>query len=73
MALMAETLDLAIRQTGGTPLDTDRTLLAMRAMAYGLARMFVDGHLPRWGVDEGQARRQMEAVLDSFLRGLLTT
>jgi AcrR family transcriptional regulator len=44
--------------------------LAARAIAYGIARMYVDGHLPQWGVRQADAARAMRAVLDLFMQGL---
>jgi len=44
--------------------------LASRALVYGLSRMSADGHLPQWGVADGQAERAMEAALDLFISGL---
>lgn len=41
--------------------------LAAQALTYGLARMIVDGHLPREG-----AEARAEAVLDVFGRGIAT-
>jgi len=45
-------------------------LIAGRALAYGFARMNIDGHFPRWGVAEAEAERTAEAVLDLFIEGI---
>jgi AcrR family transcriptional regulator len=44
--------------------------LAGRALVYGLARMYVDGHFPQWGVAAGGAQRAMEKALDVFVDAL---
>lgn len=69
-ALMRETLRRAMKQEGSRNIDIDQAMLEMRAMAYGLARMFVDGHLPQWGVLEGEALGPMETALDNLLARL---
>jgi AcrR family transcriptional regulator len=70
-ALMRETLRRAAKQEGGRDIDIDQAVLEMRAIAYGLARMFVDGHLPQWGISEAEPRQRMETTLDDFLARLL--
>ena len=32
--------------------------------------MNIDGHLPRWGVDDAEVERTAEAILDLFIGGL---
>jgi len=44
--------------------------LTGRGLVYGLARMQVDGHMPRWGVGEAEAQKMAEAALDLFAAGL---
>jgi AcrR family transcriptional regulator len=44
--------------------------LAGRALVYGLARMYVDGHFPQWGVAAGGAQPAMEEALDIFVNAL---
>jgi len=46
--------------------------LAAKALSYGLARMYVDGQFPQWGVAQSEAEAAMQRVLDLFLE-LLTT
>jgi AcrR family transcriptional regulator len=41
--------------------------LQTRAMAYGLARMFVDGHLGEFGIAPEQARRALIGAIRDFL------
>ena len=44
--------------------------LQLRALAYGLARMMVDGHFPEFRIAPEQGRAAMVAALDAFLVGL---
>ncbi|MBL8690404.1 MAG: helix-turn-helix transcriptional regulator [Rhodospirillaceae bacterium] len=44
--------------------------LAGRGLVYGLARMQVDGHMPRWGIAEHEAEKMAEAALDLLAAGL---
>lgn len=41
--------------------------LQLRALAYGLARMMVDGHFPEFRIAPEQGRKAMIAALDGFL------
>jgi AcrR family transcriptional regulator len=50
--------------------DLKRIQIAGRALVYGFARMNLDGHLPRWGVEEGEVERMAEAVIDLFIAGI---
>src|SRR5207253_3630871 len=54
------------------PRDCNVDLVAFqcRAMAYGLARMHVDGHLAEFGIAPDQARAAMTKALKEFLIGL---
>jgi AcrR family transcriptional regulator len=70
-ALLRETLQRALKQERKSGTDIDQTMLEMRATAYGLARMFVDGHLSQWGVDDADARERMETALDNLTARLL--
>ncbi|HTO09753.1 MAG TPA: TetR/AcrR family transcriptional regulator [Myxococcota bacterium] len=45
--------------------------LMAKALSYGLARMYVDGHFPQWGVGAREVPEAMHRVLDLFLE-LLT-
>ena len=47
-----------------------RIQIAGRASVYGFAPMNLDGHLPRWGVEEGEIERLAEGVLDPFIAGI---
>lgn len=50
--------------------DLKQVQIAGRALVYGFARMTIDGHLPRWGVADGEAERTAEAILDLFIDGI---
>jgi len=50
--------------------DLKRILIAGRSLIYGFARMNLDGHFPRWGVEEGEIERMAEAVIDLFIAGI---
>jgi AcrR family transcriptional regulator len=50
--------------------DLKRIQIAGRALVYGFARMNLDGHLPRWGVEEGEIERMAEGVIDLFIAGI---
>jgi AcrR family transcriptional regulator len=41
--------------------------LSLRAAAYGLARMHVDGQLPQWQVEPGQEGEAVKAALDRII------
>jgi AcrR family transcriptional regulator len=62
-ALMREALRRAIK--GKVDLDLDLAVLEVHAMGYGLARMFVDGHLT--GI---AALEQMETAMEDMLARL---
>jgi AcrR family transcriptional regulator len=44
--------------------------LVARALVYGLARMYVDGHMPQWGVKPQGAVVAMKKALDQFVDGI---
>ncbi len=44
--------------------------LGGRAFVYGLARMYVDGQLPQWGVAPDQAEARIAAVIEDYVEGL---
>jgi AcrR family transcriptional regulator len=50
--------------------DLKRVKIAGRALVYGFARMNLDGHLPRWGVEEGEVEQMAEGVIDLFIAGI---
>jgi hypothetical protein len=47
--------------------DLADTQIAGRALVYGLARMFIDGHFAQWAVDGEDAERTMQKVLKLFI------
>jgi AcrR family transcriptional regulator len=47
--------------------------LALRATAYGLARMCVDGQLPQWKVASRAQRAHVLALLDATVDAMVTT
>lgn len=44
--------------------------IAGRALVYGFARMNLDGHFPRWGLEENDVERMAEGVIDLFIAGI---
>ncbi|CCE08111.1 Transcriptional regulatory protein [Bradyrhizobium sp. STM 3843] len=52
------------------PVDLKATQIAGRALVYGLARMNIDRHFPRWGVQPEQVERIAEQALDVFISGI---
>jgi AcrR family transcriptional regulator len=66
---------LAEAQRGGLLRTVDVTLapVAARALVYGLARMYVDGHHSQWDSEPQVAERQMEAALHLFAESLRAT
>jgi len=47
--------------------DLKQVQIAGRALVYGFARMNIDGHFPRWGVNAPEAEHTAEAILDLFI------
>jgi AcrR family transcriptional regulator len=50
--------------------DLRRIQIAGRALVYGVARMHLDGHFPRWGVEPDEIEQMAEGVLDLFIAGI---
>ena len=44
--------------------------LTTRALAYGLARMKIDGQLPQWDIPEQMAESTLLQAIDLFIRAL---
>lgn len=61
-ALLREARDAGLLRVG----DTDGLVLQARALAYGLARMWVDGQFDQWG-GEGNAEELMRESLDGYV------
>jgi AcrR family transcriptional regulator len=53
------------------PAELDHVLIAARALVYGFARMNIDGHFPRWGVNAAGAESTAEAIIDLFIDGIV--
>jgi AcrR family transcriptional regulator len=52
------------------PAPPARLALSLRAAAYGLARMHIDGQLPQWGVPPARARSEVKLALDLIVDGM---
>ena len=52
------------------PGDVAQYVLGARALAYGLARMHIDGQFDTWGVDAEQALNESMKVLDQFINAI---
>ncbi|WP_247306813.1 MULTISPECIES: TetR/AcrR family transcriptional regulator [unclassified Bradyrhizobium] len=50
--------------------DLKRIQIAARALVYGFARMNLDGHFPRWGIEDDEIERMAEGVIDLFIAGI---
>lgn len=70
IAMTAEMLAEAAEQNLLRSADLKEIQIAGRALVYGFARMKLDGHFPRWGVEEGGIERMAEAVIDLFIDGI---
>jgi len=64
--LLAEAHRRALLRSG----DVKAISFAARALAYGLARMFIDGHLPQWGISEPEAVGAFKSAFDLFVNGV---
>ena len=70
VALTERMLAEAAAQDVLRSVDLKRVQIAGRALVYGLARMNLDGHFPRWGVEEGEIERMAEGMIDLFIAGI---
>jgi len=70
IALSGRLLEQAQANGRLRPVDLKAVQIAGRALVYGLARMAVDGHLPRWGVSSDEIERRGEQAIDLFLGGI---
>jgi AcrR family transcriptional regulator len=63
------------RSQGLLRLDVDPASLQLmaRAQVYGLARMYVDGQLPSWGITAPESEGMMEMLLDLFVELVFAT
>jgi hypothetical protein len=39
-------------------------------MVYGFARMNLDGHFPRWGMEKDEIEQMAAGVIDLFIAGI---
>jgi hypothetical protein len=70
IGMIEHTLKEAFAEGQLRPAEFDHVLIAARALVYGFARMNLDGHFPRWGVDPTAAEKTAEAILDLFIGGI---
>jgi AcrR family transcriptional regulator len=63
---LADVARLGLLRSG----DVRLAVIASRALVYGFARMFVDGHFPRWKIAAEEAERLVEPLLDLFVAGI---
>ena len=70
IGLTGRTLEEAFGKGQLRPAELRQVQIAGRALVYGFARMNIDGHFSRWGVDEAEAERTAEAILDLFIGGI---
>ena len=70
IALTERTLADAFARGQLRALDLKQVQIAGRALVYGFARMNIDGHFPRWGVDGVEAEQTAEAIIDLFIEGI---
>ncbi|MFZ1662533.1 MAG: TetR/AcrR family transcriptional regulator [Paracoccaceae bacterium] len=66
-ALMEEALVEAQQQGLLRSGNLAEAQIAGRALVYGLARMYIDGHFAQWGVDGEKAERTAQNVLKHFI------
>lgn len=66
-ALMEEALTEAQRRGLLASKDLAEAQIAGRALVYGLARMYIDGHFAQWGVDGETAERTAQKALKHFI------
>jgi len=68
---LIETLLLEAQRRGQIRSGDIRPIqLAARALAYGLARLQVDGHFPQLSVEPDEAAATMQTVMDEFIASL---
>ena len=70
VGMMRQWLSAARDQGGLRDPDIARTALSCRAMVYGLARMYVDGHFPQYAIAPHEIEREMRIAVERFLDGL---
>lgn len=70
IALTEQMLAEAARQDLLRSSDLKRIQIAGRALVYGFARMNLDGHFARWGVEADEIDRMAAGVIDLFIAGI---
>jgi AcrR family transcriptional regulator len=70
IAISEQLLADASRQGLLRSAELKQILIAGRALVYGFARMKIDGHFPRWGIEDEDAQRLAEAIIDLFIAGI---
>ncbi|MGV9009288.1 TetR/AcrR family transcriptional regulator [Brevundimonas sp.] len=68
--IRAQTVDL-LQAALSRPTDMDGAQLQIRALAYGLTRMHVDGHLREFGVVPDEAFKAMSRTMRGYIRTLV--
>jgi len=68
--VMEGLLGQAQRERLVRPGDIAIMALAARAIAYGLGRMWIDGHFAQWDVAPKQVRPLIDRIFDLFVSGL---
>lgn len=64
--LMSDAQRLGLLRQG----DSERHLIAARALVYGLGRMYLDGQFPSWELNEKNALEESIAILDQFIASI---
>jgi len=70
IAMTERLLAEAARRGDMAEIDLKAAQITGRALVYGLARMQIDGHFPRWGVAADDVERTAEQAIDLFIRSL---
>jgi hypothetical protein len=53
--------------------DPEAYAVMGRALAYGIARMYIDGQFPSWGLPESDAEAYCLNLFDQFLSSISNT
>lgn len=69
-ATMRQLMEAAAQQGRLRSADIDRYVLGLRALAYGLARMHIDGQFASWGQNPNQALDESLHVLELFVSAI---
>lgn len=68
-AMLDHHIAAALMASGRRPQNDEIATIRieMRALGYGLARMFIDGHFSDWTIEGATPRATMERVIDQFI------